>query len=173
MSSPIYPLKPTDSARDWFCIKCGFNNLIEWPNCQRCQALNPTLPILQQNWFCPRCGVSNMMAAANCTHCSTPYPYRPQAPAQQYYQGPQYPSQPIPIALIYPPKSRVAFILLGLFLGGLGIHNFYAGYSGRGAAQLLIIIFTFWLIFPIFIVGIWVIIEIIAIDTDASGQRMR
>lgn len=28
------------------------------------------------------------------------------------------------------PKSRLAYILMGLFLGGLGVHNFYAGYNG-------------------------------------------
>ncbi|MBQ3218003.1 MAG: TM2 domain-containing protein [Akkermansia sp.] len=27
------------------------------------------------------------------------------------------------------PKSRLAYILLGVFLGSLGIHNFYAGYT--------------------------------------------
>ena len=29
--------------------------------------------------------------------------------------------------------SKVAYVLLGIFLGGLGIHNFYAGYAGRGS----------------------------------------
>lgn len=73
------------------------------------------------------------------------------------------------MVMVTPPKSRVAYILLGLFLGGLGIHNFYAGYAGRGVAQLLITIFTFWLIFPILAIGIWVIIEIIVVNKDARG----
>jgi TM2 domain-containing membrane protein YozV len=30
------------------------------------------------------------------------------------------------------------FIVLGLFLGCLGIHNFYAGYSAKGAVQLAV-----------------------------------
>lgn len=35
-------------------------------------------------------------------------------------------------------KSRVAYILLGLFLGGLGIHDFYAGYSGKGFLKIVV-----------------------------------
>lgn len=70
-------------------------------------------------------------------------------------------------------KSRVTFVLLGLFLGCLGIHNFYAGYSGKGVAQLLITIFLGWVFgLGIFITGIWALIEIIAVNTDAQGVRM-
>ena len=71
------------------------------------------------------------------------------------------------------PKSRVTFVLLGLFLGCLGIHNFYAGYSGKGVAQLLITIFLGWVFgLGIFITGIWALIEIITVSTDAQGVRM-
>ncbi len=71
-----------------------------------------------------------------------------------------------------PPKSRVSYILLGFFLGGLGVHNFYAGYSGRGVAQLLITLFIGWLIIPLFFIWVWVIIEIIVVKTDALGIPM-
>lgn len=71
------------------------------------------------------------------------------------------------------PKSRGVYIVLGLLLGGLGIHNFYAGRIGPGIAQLLIMIFTFWLILPIFIIGLWVIIEVIVVNRDGHGQPMR
>ena len=67
------------------------------------------------------------------------------------------------------PKSRLTYILLGLFLGGLGIHNFYAGRSGSGIVQLLITLFLSWLIFPIFIVGLWVLIEICVVKADGKG----
>ena len=40
------------------------------------------------------------------------------------------------------PKDKVVAILLCLFLGGFGVHNFYLGYTGRGIAQLLILIFS-------------------------------
>jgi len=68
--------------------------------------------------------------------------------------------------------QRVVYILLGIFLGALGIHNFVAGHHGRGVAQLLITIFTGWLIIPLFAVWIWVIVEIITTTHDADGVRM-
>ena len=64
-------------------------------------------------------------------------------------------------------KSRLAYILLGLFLGGLGIHNFYAGYTGKGIAQLLITILSGG--FLALVVWIWVIIEICTVTKDAQG----
>ncbi len=65
------------------------------------------------------------------------------------------------------PKSRLVYILLSLFVGGLGIHNFYAGYKGKGIAQLLITLLSFGLL-GIF-VFIWVIIEICTVTQDAEG----
>lgn len=68
------------------------------------------------------------------------------------------------------PKSRVAYILLGLFLGGLGIHNFYAGYVGRGIAQLLLTLMLGWLILPLLVVGLWVLIEVCVEGRDSRGM---
>lgn len=68
------------------------------------------------------------------------------------------------------PKSRVAYVLLGLFLGGLGIHNFYAGYTGKAVAQLLITLFLGCLVIPLIAVWIWVIIEICVVTTDSKGM---
>lgn len=65
------------------------------------------------------------------------------------------------------PKSRLAYILLGLFLGGLGVHNFYAGYNGKGIAQLLMSILSFGVLMPV--VCIWVIVEIITVTKDVKG----
>src|SRR5262249_39341966 len=62
-------------------------------------------------------------------------------------QGQQFIVNQVNAPVPYPPqymqmplssRSRAGYVLLGLFLGCLGVHNFYAGYSGRGAAQLLI-----------------------------------
>ena len=68
------------------------------------------------------------------------------------------------------PKQRITYILLGIFLGGLGIHNFYAGYSGRGVAQLLISLLIGWLVLPLIAVWIWVIIEVCTVNKDAEGN---
>ena len=63
------------------------------------------------------------------------------------------------------PKSRVTYILLGLFLGALGVHNFYAGRTGIAVAQLLIC-FTG---IGAFITGIWALIDIIVVTADGKG----
>jgi TM2 domain-containing membrane protein YozV len=80
-----------------------------------------------------------------------------------------------PMAMIAPfqPKcSRAVFIVLALFLGLLGIHNFVAGHTGRGVAQLLITLLAGWLFLPLLGVFFWVLIEICAVSTDGNGMRM-
>ena len=89
--------------------------------------------------------------------------------------------------MIYRPhKSIIAFILLGIFFGGLGIHNFYAGYKSDGMKQMLISLLSpliLWLLFGFFIgsiihlfvalaIFIWVIIDLIRKNCDANGVEM-
>jgi TM2 domain-containing membrane protein YozV len=69
-------------------------------------------------------------------------------------------------------KSRGTFIVLGLLRGGLGIHNFYAGYYTRGLAQLLLTLLTAWLVIPIFIIAIWVVLELFLIKKDSNGNYL-
>lgn len=66
-------------------------------------------------------------------------------------------------------KKRINYILFGIFLGGLGIHNFYAGYHGRGLVQLLLSILLWWTFVCPIAVGIWVIIELFTVTKDAGG----
>lgn len=87
----------------------------------------------------------------------------------QYYRAPM-PNYNAPMpnhGYGYPVSScsRTTYILLGLFFGGFGVHNFYAGYSGRGAIQL---IFTLCII-GWFFVPLWALIEICTVTTDANG----
>ncbi len=35
-------------------------------------------------------------------------------------------------------KSKLTAGLLGIFLGGFGVHNFYLGYTGKAIAQILL-----------------------------------
>lgn len=65
------------------------------------------------------------------------------------------------------PKSRAVYALLAIFLGTLGIHNFYAGYAGRGAAQLLLSIFSGGLL--VWVPWIWAIFEAITVTKDSRG----
>lgn len=96
-----------------------------------------------------------------CNHCGNPVAVP--------FQQPQ--NTPTPqILMVRQAKTRFVYILLGLFLGHLGLHNFYAGYTGRAFAQLLITLCLFWLIIPLFIVAIWVWVELFVITNDATGQ---
>lgn len=68
---------------------------------------------------------------------------------------------------VLPPKSRVAYVLLAIFLGGLGIHNFYAGRTGCGVAQLLITLMSCgW---GGIVSGLWALVEACTVSTDGRG----
>lgn len=68
-------------------------------------------------------------------------------------------------------KSKMAAGLLGIFLGGLGVHNFYLGYTGKAIAQIA-------LSFCFGAGAIWGLIEGILILTgninkDANGVPLK
>ncbi len=69
------------------------------------------------------------------------------------------------------PKSRLVAALLAIFLGTLGIHNFYLGKNGLGLTQLLLAtvggILTCGLLTGV--VQIWAFIEGILILTQSGG----
>mgnify|MGYP004569974125 FL=1 len=72
-------------------------------------------------------------------------------------------------------KSKIAAGLFGIFLGSLGIHNFYLGYNSKAMAQLLISVLSCFTLS--FISGIWGFIEGIliltgSINTDAEGNPL-
>lgn len=66
-------------------------------------------------------------------------------------------------------KSRTTYIVLGIFLGALGIHNFYAGYTGRAVGQLCLTVLT--LGYLGIVSWIWAIIEICIVEKDSTGLR--
>ena len=67
--------------------------------------------------FCNNCGAPSAPGAAVCTNCGVAF------------------TAPIPAGA---QKSKMAAGLLGIFLGGFGVHNFYLGFTGKAVAQLLI-----------------------------------
>ncbi len=71
-------------------------------------------------------------------------------------------------------KSASIYALLGLLFGGLGIHNFYAGYWKRAFSQLILSflgVFTSGIIN--FGVYIWILVEIFRVRKDAKGVPMK
>lgn len=83
-------------------------------------------------------------------------------------------SPPVPAGT--PAASRLVYIILAIFLGIFGVHNFVIGLTGRGAAQLALggvgLILTpctgvsFLLVIATFV---WAVVDIVTITTDAKG----
>lgn len=71
-------------------------------------------------------------------------------------------------------KSRTLALILAVIFFGLGFHNFYLGRIGIGVTQLILTavgtMTTFLLIgfIPLFIVGVWIIIDICGIILSPS-----
>jgi TM2 domain-containing membrane protein YozV len=61
-------------------------------------------------------------------------------------------------------------MLLGIFLGCFGAHNFYAGYTARAIAQLCITICT--LFFGAIVSWIWAIVEVCTVERDSRNIYM-
>ena len=118
--------------------------------------------------YCPNCGTQVADNATHCSGCGVAF-VQPSMPQQGI-------AQPIPPAQAG-AKSKICAGLLGIFLGGLGIHNFYLGYTGKAIAQLLLTLivspiscFTLFWIAPLWglIEGI-LILSGAGITTDAKG----
>ena len=68
-------------------------------------------------------------------------------------------------------QSRAGYMLLGFFLGEIGLHNFYAGYVWKGIAQLSITVLSLGLL--CWISWIWAVIEIAMVTKNAKGVPFR
>lgn len=102
--------------------------------------------------FCRECGNQISDNAAVCVKCGVP-------------------TGNAPMLVTSAAKSRVAYILLGIFLGQLGIHNFYAGYTSRAVTQLLISLLLCWTIVAPLAVWVWAVIEACTEQKDANGVK--
>jgi TM2 domain-containing membrane protein YozV len=90
-------------------------------------------------------------------HTPTPPPPRPAGA----------PPPPTPVHGYEPRKSRVVFVLLAVFLGAFGGHNFYAGYVKKAVIQLCITLFSCFT--GSFISWIWAIVEACIVNRDDDG----
>ena len=136
-----------------FCRNCG-REIGEGNNvCTSCG-----VPSGNGYHFCPRCGHPTDELAIYCTNCGSPLTNR---------QG----AQPVaPAATV--SKSRVAARLLGIFLGGLGVHNFYLGYNEKGIWQVILFVLCCGVPSSIwgFVEGILILMG--KISTDAAGNPL-
>ena len=72
-------------------------------------------------------------------------------------------------------KSKLVAGLLGIFLGALGIHNFYLGYTSKATTQLLLTVLSCGIL--AIVSEIWGLVEGIqiltgTINTDADGKPL-
>ena len=99
-----------------FCKNCGKELTPESVACEQCGFQKG-----MGNRFCANCGNEYAPGAVVCGRCGCP---TVNANAQQFDPNMQ--------------KSKIAGGLLGILLGGLGIHNFYLGYTGKAVGQLIL-----------------------------------
>lgn len=126
-----------------YCKNCGSEIDANAAICVKCGFAKGT-----GTAFCANCGKDMTPGASVCTSCG------------------------VAVVNAADQKSKLAAGLLGIFLGGFGVHNFYLGYTGKAIAQLLLSLFCFG------IGGIWALIEGILIlcgniDKDASGTPLK
>lgn len=103
--------------------------------------------------YCPNCGKELHEGAEVCLKCG------------KLVNGKAYKQT------ISGQKSRLIAGLLGIFLGGWGIHNFYLGNSNKGVTQIIVTIITCG------VGALWGFIEGIlilagSINTDADGNPL-
>lgn len=101
------------------------------------------------------------------------YPPQSQPYPPQYAQTgqPQFAAGPVPTSY-YNPRSKMTAGLLGIFLGGLGVHNFYLGFYTKAVIQLLLTLIG-WIFFGIGPVAayIWGLVEgVLIIGSDATSS---
>lgn len=130
-----------------YCRNCGnpmADNAIACPNCGVAR--------MNGHSYCPNCGAPTDPNAMFCTKCGVGFQKINNAQESE--------------------KSKLTAGLLGIFLGGFGVHRFYLGYTGIGIAQIIVTIITFG------VGSLWGFIEGIlilcgVINKDAHGNPLK
>lgn len=149
--------------------------------------------------FCRNCGAQTDAAAQFCIKCGASMQDAgaasagpvPQPPPEQGYAPPPPPpgtnaAPPPPGAAPFGqpqqswtappgvvPKSKLAAGLLGIFLGVIGVHRFYLGYTAIGIIQLVLGIVTCGIVSSIWGLIEGILILVGSINTDANGVPLR
>lgn len=149
--------------------------------------------------FCTNCGAQNEPGTTFCTKCGARLGSEAVSPPMEGVP-PAGAGEPVtPGGYVPPPggyaapayqdptaKSKLVAGLLGIFVGGLGIHRFYLGYTNIGIAQLATDAIG-WILLPftcgislVLIIGahVWGLVDAVmiftgSINTDAQGKPLR
>ncbi|MBO5371702.1 MAG: TM2 domain-containing protein [Lachnospiraceae bacterium] len=142
----------------YYCKHCGETyGTDQAVVCVKCGA-----PKGKGNNFCQNCGRAVPQNAAICMNCGVALEEAADANA----------------------KSKIVAGLLGIFLGHLGVHNFYLGYTNKAVIQLVLSIVGYVLtclgigVFLVAAAGIWGLIEGIMIlvgniNVDGQGKKLK
>ena len=86
--------------------------------------------------LCPQCGAPVTPGSDKCQYCGAVI--QSAQPAQQpVYQQPIQNAANPAISNTWPIKNKTVAALLAILLGGLGIHLFYLGQTGKGVLRLI------------------------------------
>lgn len=132
-------------------------------------------PAPPEHGFCPNCGARCKMTDTFCDSCRMHMTgdHKPVAQKPKAYEPQQPTGHSInSVSVVKTAKSRGIYIILGLFFGMFGIHNFYAGHYTRGVFQLLCTAILGWFVIGLVITAIWVIIDLIYMKEDGAGDPM-
>lgn len=129
-----------------FCKNCGAEIDPNAAICVKCGFSKGT-----GNKFCHNCGVEVIEGATVCTNCGFALENVP-ANAEQ--------------------KSKLVAVLLAFFLGSIGIHDFYLGFTKYGIIKIVLTVCTG------VGGGIWALIDFIrlltgSINADANGVPLK
>ena len=183
-----------------FCRNCGRQAPQDTAYCSGCG-----VPLGVGYVHCPSCGGPTQLTTTICSQCGAPVTpatsqgagtppsppgasnsYTPPLPGTATPPPSPYPETGRGYSQSYPPppnselKSRLIAGLLGIFLGGLGIHNFYLGNTQKGVIQIIVSLagglFTCGL--AAIGISIWALVEAImilsgSINTDGYGRSLK
>lgn len=133
-----------------YCKNCGSQMVDNAAVCVKCGVAAG-----MGSSYCPNCGQPTLPGAVACTQCGV-FLTKPVQTQDQ--------------------KSKLAAGLLGIFLGALGIHNFYLGKNSRALVQLLVSVLSCGVLS--WAMAIWGLVEGIMIltgniNTDANGVPLK
>ena len=114
--------KNTGNESTVFCTNCGSPIAAGAGFCTNCGAAVGSTNATPR---CANCGVELAAGVAFCPNCGNPVK---SAAA----------NQPAAAPIPGEAKSKLAAGLLGIFLGWIGVHNFYLGYTKKAVIQLLL-----------------------------------
>ena len=135
-----------------YCRNCGNEMNQNAVVCVKCGVSKGT-----GNFYCPHCGKETNPVAAVCLSCGCSLANRNASENA---------------------KSKLVAGLLGIFLGGLGIHDFYLGNTQKAIIHILLATVGALVFVGPVISGIWGLVDGIFILTgkisvDANGNALR